>query len=407
MSSPAQARQSVSLSAPATGSTEAAAGFKFLDLTAQFAPIREEVIQAITCVMDSQQFILGEEVRLFEEKIAALLDARHAIGCASGSDALVLALLAAEIGAGDEVITPPFTFVATAGAIARTGAKPVFVDIDPRSFNLDPAKIEAAITPRTRAILPVHLFGLPADMGAIQRIAAAHDLVVVEDAAQAIGARIEDRYVGTLGHFGCFSFFPSKNLGGAGDGGLVTTQDPRLADRLRLLRVHGSRTKYRHEILGMNSRLDALQAAILRVKLSYLQEWTNARRRLANRYRELFATAGLLHRVQLPAEPGDSVRHVYNQFSIRTAHRNALKEHLRRAGVPTEIYYPTPLHLQPAFAYLGGKDGQFPESEAASEEVLSLPIYPELDEGRQELVVRAVGGFFEQVSRTTADADIT
>src|SRR5271170_2646988 len=249
----------------------------FLDLKAQFATIREEVMQAVTRVMESQLFILGHEVRLFEEEIAAMLGAEHAIGCASGTDALILSLLAAGVGPGDEVITTPFSFVATAGSIAWIGAKPVFVDIDPETFNIDPAKIESAITSKTRAIMPVHLFGLSADLDPLLRLAEAKNLVVVEDAAQAIGARYHDRYVGTFGDFGCFNFFPSKNLGGAGDGGLITTQDASLAERLCLLRMHGSKTKYHHDILGTNSRLDALQAAVLRVKLRHLPAWAQGR----------------------------------------------------------------------------------------------------------------------------------
>ncbi len=368
--------------------------FDFLDLKTQFAGIRGEVMAAIARVMESQQFILGSEVRQLEEEIATMVGARHAIACASGSDALMLALIAAEIGPGDEVITTPFTFVATAGSVARVGARPVFVDIDPKTFNIDPHEIEAAITPRTRAILPVHLFGLPAEMDPILQLAAPRQITVIEDAAQAINARYGGRDAGTLGTFGCFSFFPSKNLGGAGDGGLITTEDAGLAERLRLVRVHGSKKKYHHEILGTNSRLDALQAAILRVKLKYLESWTVARELRADGYRTLFAERGLNEVLTVPAAPPPCSRHAYNQFSIRCRERDALREFTRQAGIPTEIYYPVPLHVQPAFAYLGYKLGDFPQAEAASQQVLALPLYPELSESRQQAVVGAIADFY-------------
>jgi dTDP-4-amino-4,6-dideoxygalactose transaminase len=371
-----------------------AAAFDFLDLKAQFATIRDEVMDAISRVMESQRFILGEEVQLFEKEIAGLIGAKHAVACASGSDALVLALMAAGIGNGDEVITTPFSFVATAGSIARVGATPVFADIDPRTYNIDPQAIAAAITPKTRAIMPVHLFGLPADMEPILSVAKANGLVVVEDAAQAIGSRYQDRHIGTIGDFGCFSFFPSKNLGGAGDGGLVTTEDDRFAEKLRLLRVHGSKKKYHHDILGTNSRLDALQAAILRVKLRHLDEWTRGRQQRADRYRDLLGGAGLDSRITLPQKPSQQFYHVYNQFSIRCSERDELREHLQRAGIPTEIYYPLSLHLQPAFSYLGCSAGQFPQSETASREVLALPVYPELTDAQQSSVVRAITDFY-------------
>jgi dTDP-4-amino-4,6-dideoxygalactose transaminase len=305
---------------------------------------------------------------------------------------LILALLALEIGRGDEVITTPFTFVASAGSIARVGAKPVFVDIDPETFNISPRAIEKAITSRTKAIMPVHLFGLSADMNEITEIATGHRIAVVEDAAQAIGARYKGHAVGSLGVMGCFSFFPSKNLGGAGDGGLVTTNDATLAERLRLLRVHGARTKYEYELLGMNSRLDALQAAILRVKLRHLEQWSISRRRNAERYRELFHEFRLESMIKPPVTP-PGYAHVYNQFTIRVRDRDALREHLQSRGIPTEIYYPKPLHLQKAFAYLGHKPGGFPESEGAGLEVLSLPIFPELTEEEQRSVVAAIADF--------------
>lgn len=368
--------------------------FDFLDLKAQFSTIREEVMEAITKVMESQLFILGHEVRLLEEETAAMLRAKHAVACASGSDALVLAMMAAGIGPGDEVVTTPFTFIATGGSIARVGARPVFVDIDPETFNIDPEKIEAALTSHTRAILPVHLFGLSADLDPILKLSKERGLVVIEDAAQAIGARYQDRSVGTIGSFGCFSFFPSKNLGGAGDGGLITTEDDALADRLRLLRVHGSKKKYHHEILGTNSRLDALQAAILRVKLRHLGNWTRERQIRADRYRVLFEEMGLTQFVTVPQLPPPHSLHVYNQFSIRCRERDGLRAYLQSKGIPTEIYYPVPLHLQPAFEYLGYRIGQFPQTELACNEVLALPVYPELKESRQASVVRAILDFY-------------
>ena len=368
--------------------------FDFLDLRAQFAPIRHEVITAITRVVESQYFILGPEVDQLEQDIAAKLGAKYAVGCASGTDALILALMAAGIGPGHEVITTPFSFIATAGSIAWVGAKPVFVDIDPLTFNIEARKIAAAITPQTRAIMPVHLFGLPADMDAILDIAKARKLLVIEDAAQAIGSRYGDRFIGTLGDFGCFSFFPSKNLGAAGDGGLITTNDAAFAERLRMLRMHGSKTKYFHETLGTNSRLDALQAAVLRVKLRHLERWENGRQNRATRYRQLFVAKNLANLISLPPVPPANYHHVYNQFTIRAARRDQLKESLRLAGIPTEIYYPLCLHLQQAFSSLAYRAGQFPVAEKASQEVLSLPVYPELSDAHQDLVVQAVAAFY-------------
>jgi dTDP-4-amino-4,6-dideoxygalactose transaminase len=393
MSQPAQAKpEKTSVIA------QAAPLCDFLDLKAQFATIREEVMAAVSRVMESQLFILGSEVRLFEEEIAAALGAQHAVGCASGTDALILALLAAGVGPGDEVITTPFSFVATAGSIAWIGAKPVFVDSDPTTFNIDPALIEAAITDKTRAIMPVHLFGLSADMDPILSLAKARKLVVVEDAAQAIGARYKNRFVGTIGDFGCFSFFPSKNLGGAGDGGLITTEDPAIDERLRVLRMHGSKQKYHHDVLGTNSRLDALQAAVLRVKLRHLAKWTKGRQERAARYRQLFAEANLSEFSRAPEAPSASYEHVYNQFTIRSKRRDELREHLRLAGIPSDIYYPIPLHLQPAFAGLGYRAGQFPNSEAASAEVLSLPVFPELQDAHQVAIVAAIADFYSKRS---------
>ena len=374
------------------GTKSMRAAFPFLDLRAQYAGIRQEVLEAVTRVLESQHFILGQEVEALEKEIAVTTGCCHAIGCASGSDALILALLALEIGRGDEVITTPFTFVASARSIARVGAKPVFVDIDADTFNISSRAIEKAITPRTKAIMPVHLFGLCAEMSEINEIAAPHGIAVIEDSAQAVGARSEGRSAGSMGAIGCFSFFPSKNLGGAGDGGLVTTQDAALADRLRLLRVHGARNKYEYEVLGMNSRLDALQAAILRVKLRHLEQWAAGRRGNAERYRELFHEFRLEASLKAPSAP-PGYAHVYNQFTMRVRERNELREHLQSRGIPTEIYYPKPLHLQRAFAYLGHRLGDFPEAEAAAQEVLSLPIYPEMTDEQQRSVVAAIADF--------------
>jgi dTDP-4-amino-4,6-dideoxygalactose transaminase len=369
--------------------------FDFLDLRAQFATIREEVLAAVSRVLESQSFILGPEVKQFEDEVAAKLGARFAIGCASGTDALIIALMATGISTGDEVITTPFSFIATGGSIALVGARPVFVDIDPLTFNIDPQKIVAAITPRTRAIMPVHLFGLPADLHPILEIARAHKLVVIEDAAQALGSRHNNRFIGTTGDIGCFSFFPSKNLGGAGDGGLVTTNNPALAERLWMIHNHGSKQKYFHEVVGTNSRLDAIQAAVLRVKLRHLSKWAAGRQNRANRYRQLFAERNLASVVTPPPAPPANFHHVYNQFTIRAQSRDQLKESLRVAGIPSEIYYPLCLHLQDAFKSLGYESGSIPEAEKASHEVLSLPVYPELPDEKQDRVVDAIANFFK------------
>jgi dTDP-4-amino-4,6-dideoxygalactose transaminase len=386
------------LQAPPAGLSETNASkqlFPFLDLKAEFSSIRDEVLALVENVLASQRFIMGPEVGQFEAQVAKLLGSGFAISCASGSDALMLALMALGVDAGDEVITVPFTFVATAGSVARLKAKPVFVDIDPTTYNLDWRQVEAAITPRTKAIIPVHLFGLPAEMARISEIANAHRIAVIEDAAQAIGARYRDQYVGNFGSCGCFSFFPSKNLGGAGDGGMITSNDPELADRISVLRTHGSREKYHYDFLGMNSRLDTLQAAILMVKLRYLPLWTKARQRNAERYRRLFAQSGLNHLVTLPVQP-EGFEHVYNQFVIRAQRRDELREYLRQAGIPSEIYYPVPLHLQPAFSFLGYGIGAFPQAEAASQEVLALPVFPTMSEQQQQAVVQVIGNFFAE-----------
>lgn len=358
-----------------------------LDLKAQYAALRDEIHAAIERVVESQQFILGPEVEALEEEVATYSHCRYGVGVSSGTDALLVSLMAIGLQPGDEVITTPYTFFATAGSIARLGARPVFVDIDPQTYNLDPAKLETAITPRTRAIMPVHLFGQMADMDPILVVAERHDLYVIEDAAQAIGAEYKGRRAGSLGHLGCFSFFPSKNLGGFGDGGMVVTNDPDLADRVRLLRSHGARPKYYHKVVGGNFRLDALQAAVLRVKLKHLDAWTAVRQRNAERYRQLFTAAGV--DVGLPCDAGYG-RHIYNQFVIRSRRRDALMAHLKAHGVGCEIYYPAPLHLQECFADLGYKVGDFPASEQAAQETLAIPIYPELSEAQQETVVRAV-----------------
>jgi len=370
--------------------------FDFLDLKAQFAAIRDEVMAAITRVMETQQFILGPEVALFEREFAAKFNAEHAVGCASGTDALLLSLKAAGIGPGHEVITSPFSFIATAGSIALAGATPVFVDIDPATFNIDPGKIEAAITPKSRAIIPVHLFGLPGDLDPIVGLAKNRNLLVIEDAAQAIGSRYNGRFIGTGGDFGCFSFFPSKNLGGAGEGGMITTSNPEMAERLRMLRVHGSKKKYFHDILGTNSRLHALQAAVLRVKLNHLDAWAAGRQRRAARYRQFFEQTGLSEFITCPATPSTKFHHVYNQFTIRVPRRDELKEHLRLQGIPSEIYYPLCIHLQLAFAYLDYREGQLPEAEKASREVLSLPVFPELTDVQQDLVVNGIAAFYRK-----------
>ncbi len=361
-----------------------------LDLKAQYATIRDQVRGAIDRVLESQHFILGPEVEALEREVAAYSQCQFGIGVSSGTDALLAVLMAIDLQPGDEVITTPYTFFATAGSIARLGARPVFVDIDPLTYNIHPAGIEAAITERTRAIMPVHLFGQMADMDPIMEIAGRHHLYVIEDAAQAIGAEYKGRRAGSIGHLGCFSFFPSKNLGGFGDGGMVVTNDAELADKVRLLRGHGARPKYVHKVVGGNFRLDALQAAVLRVKLKYLDEWTAARRRNAERYRQLFAAAGVP--VGLPHDAGYG-RHIYNQFVIRSGRRDALLAYLKAQQVGTEIYYPVPLHLQECFAGLGYRAGDLPASEQAAQETLALPIYPELTDAVLATVVRAIAEF--------------
>lgn len=372
-----------------------------LDLRAQHESLRGELLAAIQRVMDTQQFVLGPDVHALEEEIARYIRAKHAIGCASGSDSLLLALLALGITAGDEVITSPFTFFATAGAIARVGARPVFVDIDPLTYNIDPAAIEAVITPRTRAIMPVHLYGQCAEMSPLLEISERHHLPVIEDAAQAIGSEDRGRPAGSMGQIGCFSFYPTKNLGGAGDGGLLATDDNALAQRLRTLRVHGGATEYHHREVGINSRLDTLQAAVLRVKLKYLNGWSAERQKKAQRYNQLFQEAKLEFELVPPFVRAET-RHIFHQYVVRVPqHRDAIIKHLDHKGVGTKIYYPIPLHKQECFEYLGYKEGAFPEAERAARETVALPCFPELTEEQQEYVVDAISSFQASGSSTT------
>jgi dTDP-4-amino-4,6-dideoxygalactose transaminase len=368
-----------------------------LDLGVQHRQIADEIGAAVSRVLGSQQFILGPEVRELERELAPYCHCSEAIGCASGSDALLLALMACGVGPGDEVITTPFSFFATVASIVRLGAKAVFVDIDAPSFNLDTNRLENAMTERTKAILPVHLFGQCAQMDRINELAGQRGLKVIEDAAQAIGAEYHGRRAGSLGDIACFSFYPSKNLGGAGDGGLLTTNDLETAETLRILRAHGARKKYYHDWVGINSRLDSLQAAILRVKFRYLDQWAQARRANAQRYQVLFGDAGFTADgpIQLPTE-GESSFHVYNQFVIRARDRDRLKAWLSERGVGSEIYYPLPLHLQSCFKDLGHKRGDFPESERAANEALAIPVYPELDANAQGYVVENIASFYRQ-----------
>jgi dTDP-4-amino-4,6-dideoxygalactose transaminase len=381
-----------------------------LDLKAQFAQIRAEVMPVIDQVCASQHFILGEQVRALEEEIAGYCSASLGVGVSSGTDALLLALMALGVGPGDEVITSPFTFFATAGTIARVGARPVFCDIDPLSYNLSPAAVQGFIDNhctvqserlvnrftggRIRALMPVHLYGQSADMDPLMAIARRYGLKVIEDAAQAIGTEYKNGVrAGTIGDIGCFSFFPSKNLGAFGDAGLCTTNDPELAEKMRVLRVHGGKPKYFHAVIGGNFRIDELQAAILRVKLRYLDGWTQGRQRNAAYYDTAFADAGLGESLGTPAIPVDQ-RHIFNQYVVRAKNRDALRARLTEHRIGTEIYYPVPLHLQKCFAYLNYRAGDFPHSERAAEEVLALPIYPELEQAQLAHVVASVAEFY-------------
>lgn len=370
-------------------SDPAAGRVPLLDLGVQYRPLREELLGAIARVCDSGLFILGPEVEALERELARALGVEHAVAVSSGTDAILATLMALGIGPGDEVVTSTYSFFATAGCIARVGAKPVFVDIDPRTCNVDPAAVAGALTPRTRAIMPVHLYGLCADMAPIMAIAGSAGVPVIEDACQAIGARYGDRQAGAIGAAGCFSFFPSKNLGAFGDGGLVTTADRALADEVRLLRGHGAKPKYHHLRIGGNFRLDALQAAILRVKLPHLPAWTEARRANAARYDQLFHERGLAGRVVLPSTPPGRY-HVYNQYVVRVPERDRVRERLTADGIGTEVYYPVPFHLQPCFAPLGHAAGDFPHAERAAAETLALPVFDGLTAEQQVRVVEAL-----------------
>lgn len=375
-----------------------------LDLKAQYATIKDEIHAAIERVLESQHFILGPEVEALEKEIAAYCQCKYATAVSSGTDALLLALMTIGLKPGDEVITTPYSFFATAGSIVRLGGVPVFVDIDPHTYNIQAESVEAAVTPRTRAIIPVHLAGQVANMGPILETARRHNLIVIEDACQAIGADYHGQRAGSIGHLGCFSFFPSKNLGGYGDSGMVTTNDAELADRLNLLRNHGHRPKYYNKAIGGNFRMDALQAAILRAKFPHLEGWTEARRRHAETYRKLFSQAGLAIQMEdlgkrsgivLPQESAHG-RHIYHLFIIRLAQRDALQAFLKERQIGSEVYYPVPLHLQECFAERGWKPGDYPQSEQASRQTLALPVYPEMTAKQQEAVVEAISAFFDR-----------
>lgn len=373
-------------------------GIPALDLKAQHDPIKEEIYEAISNVVESNQFILGPSVTALEQEVADYCQAKHCVGVSSGSDALLIGLMALDVQPGDEVITTPFTFFATVGAISRLGAVPVFVDIDPKTFNIDPAKIEECITSKTKGIIPVHLYGQCAEMNPITELAHDRSLFVIEDAAQAIGAEYHGKRAGSMGTMGCFSFFPSKNLGAFGDGGAVTTNDDELAERLRCLRMHGSKPKYYHKVVGGNFRLDAIQAAILRVKLRYLDEWTEGRQGVAARYKELFIKNGL-EGVHLQSPSMVQSRHIFNQFCIRTNQRDELQKHLTTNKIGNAIYYPVPMHLQQCFSNLNYGEGDFPQSERAAKETLALPMFAELTEVQQQQVVDCMAEFFGAAGR--------
>jgi len=364
-----------------------------LDLQAQYVSLRDKLLQAIERVMDSQRFVLGDEVRSLETSIADYCQTKHAVACASGSDALLLALMALDIQSGDEVITTPFSFFATAAAITRLGARPVFIDIDPQTYNLDTSRVPQAITTRTKAIMPVHLYGQCAEMDPLLEVGRRQGIAIVEDAAQAIGASDKGRHAGSMGAIGCFSFYPTKNLGGAGDGGILTTNDDALAQRLRRLRTHGGANEYEHSEVGINSRLDELQAAVLNVKLPSLNQWSEERGKKAANYSQLLREAELKFPLVTPHVRPDA-RHIFHQYVIRVPeNRDALMEHLKTRNVGTKVYYPIPLHRQECFSYLGYKEGEFPESERAARETLALPVYPEMTEEQQVHVVDAIKSF--------------
>lgn len=376
-----------------------------LDLKEQYVVIRDEVRAALDRVIESQHLILGPEVEALEQEIAGYSDCKYGVGLSSGTDALLVALMAIGVKAGDEVITPSYSFFATAGCVARLGARPVFVDSDPQTYNLAVDQIESLITERTRAIIPVHLYGQMAEMDAVMEIARKFNLIVIEDAAQAIGAEYKGRRAGSIGDLGCFSFYPTKNLGGFGDGGMITTNSPELADRVRLLRNHGDGPKYHHKVVGGNFRLDAIQAAVLRVKLKYLDEWTRRRQVNAANYRKLFSDSSMAAKsnaaeikadsfdINLPVEAAER-RHIYNQFVIKVSRRDKLRAFLQERQIGTEVYYPVPLHLQECFAELGYKAGELPASEEAASRTLALPVYPELTLQQQEAVVGAIEDFY-------------
>jgi len=365
-----------------------------LDLSEQYQSLREDILKTLDDVMSKSQFILGENVKKLEKDVATYSRVKHGIGVANGSDALHISLEGCGVGVGDEVIVPSFTFFATAGAVARTGAKPVFVDIDPKTFNIDPSKIEAAITENTKAIIPVHLYGQMADMDPIVEIAKKYNLFIIEDAAQAIGSQYKGKAVGELGTTACYSFFPTKNLGAYGDGGMIVTDDDEIGEKMRVIRVHGSKPKYHHHILGYNSRLDELQAAILNIKFPHLDTWGNLRREKAENYTKLLHES-LGDKVVTPYVEEHNY-HVFHQYTIRVERRDELQNFLKDNGVSTMIYYPKPLHLQPVFAELGYKEGDLPETEKASAEALSLPMYPELKLEEQEYVVSKIKEFYSK-----------
>ena len=365
-----------------------------LDLAEQNQLLRPEIEAALGRVLDTNGFILGAEVAALEKELAEYCGAKHAIACASGTDALLLALMAYDVGFDDEVITTPYSFFATVSSVTRLGAVPIFVDIDPKTYNLDVSQIEERITDKTKAIQPVHLYGQCADMDALLKISEKYNVPIVEDAAQAIGAEENGKRAGSIGDIGCFSFYPSKNLGGMGDGGFMTTNDDELAHKLNALRVHGSFERYYHKWVGLNSRLDGFQGAVLRVKLPHLDAWSDKRKANADYYRKLFTDAGLTEQISLPFER-ENVRHIYNQFVIRVPEkRDELKQFLAENEIGTDIYYPVSLHRQECFKYLGYLKGDYPESEKASRETLALPIFPELKAEQQEFVVEKIGEFF-------------
>jgi dTDP-4-amino-4,6-dideoxygalactose transaminase len=388
--SPASTASSANVS-----SAHTAPAVPLLDMSRQYEPLRDTIRAAIDRVCDSGRFVLGPDCEQFEQAVAAYTGAQHALGCASGSDALLLALMALKIGPGDEVILPSYTFFATASAVWRLGATPVFVDIDPKTFNIDPQAIAAAATCATKAIIPVHLFGQCADMEEVCRVAERHNVPVIEDAAQAIGAGYRNRMAGTLGDIACFSFYPTKNLGGFGDGGLLTTNSHELAARLRLLRVHGMEPRYYHKVVGINSRLDTIQAAVLNVKLPHLNRWAQLRRANAELYHKLFAESGLDDVLTLPST-AEGCAHVWNQYVVRVpdGRRDALRGHLSGSKIGSEIYYPVSLHQQECFRSLGYAAGSLPESERAARETLALPIFPELRELEQRTVVNRIAEYF-------------